>query len=150
MSYKTEFSAADVQWQIQMLKEFPKIGNKHFYPAMHRSTNTIKSKLEPNVPVRTGLARSEMRKAVSGSGLNITGRVGWKYGAKAWYINVLESGAKEHAIGYVPALGVRIKMHPGLPALKFVQKAQDEAQGTTDPEMARALEAVVNELANKG
>lgn len=149
MSYSTQFSAADVQWQIQMLREFPAIGNKHFYPAMHRATNTIKSAVEPNIPVRTGLARREFRKAVSGGGMNITGRVGWKFGTQAWYVNILEYGAKAHAIGYVPSLGVTIQKHPGLPALKFMEKGQEDAQGKVDPEMARAAEAVVNELARK-
>lgn len=152
MSYKTDFSAADVQWQILALKEMPKIANKHFYPAMHRSTNTIKTGLSASLPFqsRTGAARAELRKAVSGSGLNITGRVGWKYGSKAWYVNVLEYGAVEHPIGYVPALNVKIKMHPGLPALKFMERAQEDAQSKVDPEMARAAQAVVNELSNKG
>lgn len=147
MSYKISFDAADVQWQILMLQEFPDIANKHFYPAMHRATREIKSAIEPNIPVKSGLAKSEFRKAVSGKGLNITGRVGWPYGVKGWYINVHEHGAKPHEIGYVPSLNVTIKMHPGVPALKFMERGQNEAQSKVDPEMARAAEAVVNELA---
>lgn len=139
----------DVQWQIEMLKLFPEIANKHFYPAMQRGTREIQNAVLPNIPVKTGLARSEFRKAVSGKGLSITGRVGWKYGSKAWYVNVLESGAKAHPMGYVPALGVSIKMHPGVPALKFMEKGQAEADDKVNPEMARAAEAVVNELARK-
>lgn len=151
MSFKTEFYAVDVQWQIDVLKAFPKIANRHFYPAMHRSTTTIKSEVEARFPFqsRTGLARSELRKNVSGGGLNITGRVGWKYGSKAWYVNVLEYGAREHAIGYVPTLGVRIKMHPGIPAMKFMERGQEAAKSKVDPEMAIAAGAVVNELAKK-
>jgi hypothetical protein len=152
MSYKTDFSAADLTWQVMLIKEFPKIANKHFYPAMHRATNTIKTGLSASLPFqsRTGAARAELRKAVSGSGLNITGRVGWKYGARAWYVNVLEYGAVEHPIGYVPALNLKIKMHPGLPALKFMERAQEDAKSKIDPEMERALVSVANDLSRKG
>ncbi|MBN8654827.1 MAG: hypothetical protein E6R03_17295 [Hyphomicrobiaceae bacterium] len=149
MSYKIDFNAADVNWQIDMLKLFPKIANQYFYPAMHRATSEIKGAIEPNIPVRTGLAKSEFRKAVSGKGLNITGRVGWKYGTKAWYINVHEYGAPPHAIGYVPSLNVTIKKHPGVPALKFMERGQEQADDKVNPEMARAAEAVVNHLARK-
>lgn len=146
MSYKIDFNAVDVQWQVEMLKHFPEIANKHFYPAMHRGTSAIKGAVEPNIPVRTGLARSEFRKAVTGKGLNITGRVGWKYGAKAWYINIHEYGAPPHEIGYVPALNVTIKKHPGVPARKFMERGQEQADERMNPEMASAAEAVVNEL----
>ena len=151
MSYKVEFSAADVQWQILMLQEFPKIANKHFYPAMHRATSAIKSAVEPKMGFQdqTGTARREFRKAVSGKGMNITGRVGWPGGAEAWYVNVLESGARPHKQGYIPELGVTITMHPGLKPLKFMERGQEQAKSETDPEMARAAEGVVNELARK-
>lgn len=145
--YKVEFSAADVQWQIMVLREFPDIANRHFYPAMQRATATIKNVVEPKIPKKTGLALSEFRKAVSGKGMNITGKIGWPYGVKAWYVNVLEYGAAPHRIGFVPELGVRIVRHPGLKALKFMERGQAEAQSMTDPEMARAAEGVVNELA---
>jgi hypothetical protein len=134
-----------------MLQEFPEISNKHFYPAMHRGTKEVHSKVYPKIPVATSLARSEFRKAVSGKGLNITGRVGWKYGSKAWYINVQEYGAPEHEINsYVPRLGVRINKHPGVPALKFMEQGQEQANDEVMPQMAQAAEAVVNELARNG
>lgn len=149
MSYKIDVSAADVQWQILMLQEFPQIANKHFYPAMHRATSAIKAEVEPNVPVRYGTARSELRKAVSGNGLNITGRVGWWGNVEAWYVNVLEYGAKPHAQGYVPFLNVSIPKHPGVSAYRFIERGTQAAQGITDTEMGMASEAVVNELAKK-
>ena len=151
MTYRVDFAAADVQWQIFMLQEYPKIANKHFYPAMHRATSTIKSAVGSKMSFkdRTGTARSEFRKAVSGGGMNITGRVGWPYGVKAWYVNVLEYGAVPHEIGYVPRLDVKITNHPGITAMKFMERGQEQAKDDTEPEMARAAEAVVNELAKK-
>lgn len=148
MSYKIDVSAADVTWQILMLQEFPQIANKHFYPAMHRSTSAIKAAIEPKIP--SSRARAEFRKAVSGNGLNITGRVGWWGGIESWFINVLEYGAKPHKQGYIPFLGVTIKMHPGVAAGKFMERGRLEAQDITDAEMIMAADGVVNDLAKKG
>lgn len=107
MSYKVSFEAADVQWQILMLQEFPKIANKHFYPAMHRATSAVYSAVYPNIPEDTGQAKSEFRKAVSGNGLNITGRVGWFGFVEGWYINFAEYGARAHP--YAAGSSVRTK-----------------------------------------
>ena len=149
MSYKIDFAAADVQWQIMALQQFPEIANKHFYPAMHRATSAIKAAVEPNIPYKYGTVKSEFRTAVSGKGMNITGRVGWWGDIEGWYVNVLEYGAKPHPQGYIPALQISIKKHPGISARRFMEKGRRNAQSETDPEMARAAEAVVNELAKK-
>lgn len=150
MSYKIDFAAADVQWQIMALQQFPEIANKHFYPAMHRATSAIKTSIEPNIPRKYGTVASEFRKAVSGKGLNITGRVGWWGDIEGWYVNVLEYGAVPHKQGYIPALQVTIKNHPGIAARRFMERGRKNAQSETDPEMALAAEAVVNELAKNG
>ena len=150
MSYKIEFSAVDVDWQIQMLAIFPEIANKHFYPAMHRSANEIQGAIEPNIPVATGILKSKFRKAVSGKGLNITARVGWPNFSGIAYVIPLEYGAKPHPIGYVPNLDVTIRMHPGIPAMKFMEKGREETQNAVDPEMENAMRAVVEELAKNG
>ena len=149
MSYKVDFSAADVQWQIMMLKEFPKIANAHFYPAMHRAVRELKSEIVPNVPVRTGAAVSAFKTQVSGSGLNIQARAGWWGKDQPWYVNILEYGSKAHEQGYVPNLGVTIRVHPGMPALRFMEEGYREAEDGINAEMAMAAEGVVNELARK-
>ncbi len=148
MSYKIDFAAADVQWQILMLQQFPEIANKHFYPGMHRATSAIKAAIEPNIP--SDGARSEFRKAVSGKGLNITGRVGWWGDVRNWFVNILEHGAKPHAQGYIPILNVKIMKYPGIAAGRVMERGMREAQSLTDMEMALAAEAVVNELAKSG
>lgn len=156
--YQVEFSAADLNWQILMLQEFPEIANKRFYPAMHRATTFIQGSVYPQIPIRTGLARSEFRKAVSGKGLNITGRVGWKFGSRAWYVIPLEYGAKAHMIeprtsgGFLRLYGnvfVKSVNHPGIPALKFMERGQANAKSQVDPEMERAMNETVNDLAKK-
>jgi len=145
--YKIEFSAADVDWQIRMLTIFPEIANKHFYPAMHRATSTLMGAIEPNIPSDKGLLKSKFRKAVSGKGLFITGRVGFPNFAGVAYVIPLEYGAKPHPIGYVPGLDVSIRMHPGLPARKFIERGFDQTQSQIENEMDQGMRAVVNELA---
>ena len=149
MSYKVDFAAADVQWQILALKEFPKIANTHFYPAMHRAVRALKAEIVPNVPVASGKARDTFRTQVTGNGLNIQARAGWFGKVEAWYINIQEYGAREHEQGYVPKLGVQIRNHPGVPALKFMEQGFKNSQSDIDAEMAMAAEGVVNELAVK-
>lgn len=149
MSYKVDFAAADVQWQILALKEMPKIANKHFYPAMQRAARELKGEILPHVPVATGRAVSAFNSKVSGSGLNIQARVGWWGQNQPWYINVLEYGAKEHEQGYIPRLGVQIKIHPGIPALKFMEQGYQRARDGIDTEMLIAADRVVQELAVK-
>jgi hypothetical protein len=149
MSYKVDFAAADVQWQILALKEFPKIANTHFYPAMHRAVKALKAEIVPNVPVASGKAAGTFKTQVSGNGLNIQARAGWFGNVEAWYINIQEYGAREHEQGYIPRLGLSIKHHPGVPALKFMERGFKESQSEIDIEMLKASEGVVNELATK-
>ena len=150
MSYKVDFAAADVQWQILALKEFPKIANAHFYPAMNRAVRALKTEIVPNVPVASGRARDTFKTQVSGSGLNIQARAGWFGKVEAWYVNVLEYGAREHEQGYIPFLGKMIRVHPGVPALKFMERGFEESQGEINEHMANAAEGVVMELAKNG
>ena len=107
MSYKVDFAAADVQWQILALKEFPKIANTHFYPAMHRAVRALKAEIVPTVPFRSGLARRTFKTQVSGNGLNIQARAGWFGMVDAWYINIVEYGARAHSI--LPETGIRTR-----------------------------------------
>ena len=150
MSYMVDFSAADVQWQILALKEFPKIANAHFYPAMNRAVRALKAEIVPNVPVASGRARDTFKTQVSGSGLNIQARAGWFGKVDAWYVNVLEYGAREHEQGYVPFLGKMVRVHPGVPALKFMEQGFKNSKSEIDAEMARGAEGVVMELAKDG
>lgn len=150
MSYGVAFSAANVNWQIEALKHFPEIANKHYYPAMHRAVKTLKAEVLPNVPVATGRAVAAFKTQVSGKGLNIQARAGWFGKDMPWYINIQEYGAKEHAQGYVPVLGVIIFEHPGVPALKFMEQGFERSKGAIDTEMENATENVVNNLAVQG
>jgi hypothetical protein len=145
--YKIQFDAADVDWQIQMLRIFPEIANKHFYPAMHRATNALAGAIQPNIPHQSGLLQSKFRKAVSGKGLLITARVGFPNFSGVAYVVPLEYGAKPHPIGYVPSLGVTIRMHPGMPARRFIEHGFQQTESQIESEMENAMRGVVDELA---
>jgi len=145
--YNISFSAADVDWQIRMLAIFPEIANKHFYPAMHNSANQLMAAIEPNIPHDTGLLQSKFRKAVSGKGLFITARVGFPNFSGVAYVVPLEYGAKPHPIGYVPGLDVSIRMHPGLPARKFIERGFQQTESQIESNMEQAMRGVVDELA---
>ncbi len=149
MSYKVGFTAADLNWQIEALKVFPEIANKHFYPAMQRAARELKAEIHPNIPVATGTAASEFQARVSGKGLNIQARVGWWGRVQAWYINIQEYGAKEHEQGYIPNLGVQIKIHPGVPALKFMEQGYQKSESNINSEMDMAAFNCVADLAVK-
>ncbi len=149
MSYGVSISAADVNWQIEALKVFPEIANKHFYPAMHRAARDLKAEIQPNVPVATGRAVSALKSQVSGKGLNIQARVGWFGKDMPWYVNIIEYGAKAHEQGYIPALGVKIRIHPGFPAFKFMETAFQRSAGNINSELDAASLNVVADLAVK-
>lgn len=151
MSYKVDFAAADLNVQVELLKHFPEIANRAYYPAMNRAAREVKSAIGSRMTFsdRSGTARRELNSKVSGKGLNISGRVGWFGNVQGWYVNILEYGADAHVIGYVPRLGVQFgkkNPHPGVPALKFVEGGFEAAKGTVENEMAMASEKVVNDL----
>lgn len=151
MSYKVDFAAADLDVQVELLKHFPEIANRHYYPAMNRAAREVKSAIGSRMTFsdRTGAARRELTSKVSGRGLNISARVGWFGNVSAWYVNVLEHGADAHVIGFVPRLGVQFgknNPHPGVPALKFVEGGFNAAKGAVDSEMELASMKVVADL----
>jgi hypothetical protein len=154
MSYKVEFHAADLDVQVELLKHFPEIANRNFYPAMQRSVRAVKTAIGSRMSFndRTGRARSAMMSKVGGKGVNITGRVGWWGSGMPWYVNILEYGAGPHVIGYVPALDVaftKSRPHPGVPAMKFVAGGYEAARPEVESEMETALFRTVADLEAK-
>lgn len=150
MALKVEFAAADVAWQIEVLKQFPEIANKNFYPAMQRSVRAVRSEVGSRMTFndRTGATRNRVMSKVSGRGLNITGRYGWWGPGAPIQANILNYGAVAHHIGFVPTLGVQVE-HPGLPALHFVEDGYAAAAPDVISEMNAAAAKTVNDLAVK-
>ncbi len=149
MSYGVTVSAVDLDWQVERLKMEPQIANKHIYPAMQRSVQLARTQIGSNITFRDhyGTARAELSSDVRGKGMNITGRAGWFGVIQGWYVNILEYGAGAHAIGYVPALQVKIMNHPGIAAGRFVERAERDVKGEVLQNMGMAAVNITNELA---
>jgi len=149
MSYKVELIATDLDWQIQRLKLEPKIANSHLYPAMNRVVRAARTAIGSFMTFKnqSGRTRATFGSKVSGQGVNITGRVGWFGKDMPWSVNVLEYGARPHAIGYVPTLKVRIDSHPGIPPMKFVERGYQLVAPQVEEEMQRAADEITRDLA---
>ena len=146
---KVDMSAAQLDRQIELLKFYPEILEKHFGPALKEGTQGLKERIRPTIPVLTGRAQRLFRSKVSGKGVNLTGSVGWGSGKNApWYINIVEYGAKAHEMNtYVPRLKKRIGTHPGFSKRGFMVAGYSAYKPVIDTLMAQANEAVVKELA---
>ena len=90
---------------------------------------------------------------VTGKGLKLQGQVGWWGKTAAWYINIVEYGAKPHKIvaregGFLWFGGriVRSVDHPGFAARGFMKAGYAALQGISDMRMTAASEAVLREL----
>jgi hypothetical protein len=170
--YKINFDAADVDWQIQMLKLYPAIASKHFRPAMEKAAGELANEIEPNIPDRSGFLKSRFRKVVSGTGLRITAKVGFGNYQGIQYVNPLEVGAKPHDINPRPGNKPTMRRflagqasssvlrwmdsgefvfahsvhHPGIKARNFMKHGFEQSQAAFEDDMERAMNAVVDEL----
>lgn len=96
---KVDMTADDLIKQIELLKFFPEILEKHFVPVLKRDVKELETRIRPTIPVLSGKAQRMFRSKVTGKGINLTGQVGWNSSKKApWYINVVEYGARPHPL----------------------------------------------------
>jgi hypothetical protein len=147
MAFKIDMSSPDVDKQLALLKYYPEIVKKHFRPRMFQAVRGLESRIAGSIPSKTGRARNTFGSKVSGSGINMTGRVGWYDKDDPIYPNMLEYGVGSHKIGqYVPGLGVYIDVHPGFSAIGFMAAGFSAMEGQISASMAQASEAVVNEM----
>jgi hypothetical protein len=154
MSFKDGALTADLDRQIELLKHFPEVLNKHFYPAMGGALKMLRTEIVPEIPVLTGRARAAFRTRVSGRGLRIQGRAGWWGSGQPWYINIVEYGARAHDI--VPRHGheflhfgdtfVRAVSHPGFPAREFMKRGLADAGADITLRFWQAAESTLNDL----
>jgi hypothetical protein len=156
-------TSPDVDAQIELLKLYPEISDKHYQPALKNVTEALAHEIRPQIPRgTTGRAQATFRSQVRGSGMSIQGEVGWwgKAGGEAWYVRLLEGGAKAHEIPKVSKRSAwkpkvlhfggvfrRSVRHPGISGRGFMQRAWDRTQELAEREFTKANEAIVNELA---
>jgi len=150
MSIKVDMTSTDLDRQIELLKYYPEVLKKHFRPALKRAVQALEDRIRPTIPQDTGYAEMTFGSKVSGSGVSMTGRVGWYDASDPWHPNIIEYGAKPHAMNvYVPTLSKYIDTHPGISARGFMAAGYSAMKPIIEADMAMANEAVVKELALK-
>jgi hypothetical protein len=147
---RVDMTSPDLDRQIELLKVYPEIVEKHFVPTLKRDVKALEARIRPTIPRLSGRAQKTFGSKVTGKGINLTGRVGWSDRSDPWYPNVLEYGAKAHAMNtFVPRLSKRIKTHPGFSARGFMQAGYKSMEPLINADLAQANEGVVQELAIK-
>lgn len=155
MSIRIDMTSPDVDKQLHLLEYYPEILEKHFRPALKETTGDLRDEISPNIPVRSGRALAAFKARVTGKGLKLQGQVGWWGKTAAWYINIVEHGAKPHRIlpkeegGKLRLLGGRFVSsvdHPGFSPRGFMKAGYAALQGISDQRMTAASEAVLREL----
>ncbi len=157
MSFSVSVTSPDLDRQMAVLKYYPEIAAKHWYPAMQGAARDLKTIIEPTIPVLTGRARSMFKARATGKGTNIEGRVGWWGAGQPWYINVVEYGARPHVIrpkkeGGFLWFGGKYRFeafHPGFAGRGFMARGFEQGEARVVQRVATANERIVNELAVK-
>lgn len=167
MSLKYEYEGSEaLQREIELLKLYPEIFDKHFYPAMERSAELVKSGISPLLPEHTGRLSRAIGSKVIHSGTAALGTraeigFGKKYGKpSAPYAAALNAGWPAHEIagkrtadgnlhfssqGRFTTIGsVQVPARAGL---HFAEAGLEAARPAIDAEIDQAAGAVVQELA---
>lgn len=174
MSIRVDMTSNDVDRQIELLRYYPEIVVKHFRPALQATTKDLYGEIKPNIPRDTGKALAAFKARVSGKGVDLQGQVGWWGKTAAWYINIVEHGARPHSLvkgstirsrrgarAFADAnrtpTGVPVFIekaggfrtmgdHPGAKELGFMKQGFAALQSISDLRMMAASEAVLAEL----
>lgn len=167
MSLKYEYSGTEaLQRQIELLKYYPEIFDKHFYPAMEKAAELVKSGIRPNLPKHTGRLENALGSRVIHSGTAALGTraeigFGKRYGMpSATYAAALNEGAVPHEEtgrrtedgrlhfsfrGRFTSIGsIR---HPGFAGRHFMESGLEQATPGINAALDAAAEQVVQELA---
>ena len=148
--YSIDMTSNDVDKQIELLKHFPDIAVRHFRPALQTATTTLRAAILPNVPRKTGRAQDTFGSRVTGRSITgMKGQVGWYDKSDPFYPNVLEYGVEKpyEQNTFAPGLGKFVKIHPAMPARKFMEKGLQQSENVIEAQLAQANEAVVRDLA---
>jgi len=155
-------ASPDLERQLDLLKHYPEIAEAHFRPAMDQAATILEGAIRPNIPVLSGTALAAFGAKVSGKGLTIAAKVGWgtaRSDRDAWYMNVVEYGAKPHEINarkggrliFTGLDGTVVSVpkvdHPGFPARQLMKRGLETSKAGIDAVMAAANEAAVRDLA---
>ena len=152
-------TSGDVDKQLDVLKHFPEIADRHYRPALNADVADLYARIAPQIPVRTGRASKTFNSQVTGRAFSLKGKVGWFGSDDPWYINVVEHGAKQHAIEVEPQKASALKWgdsnfskghvinHPGLSARGFMAAGYSAMQADIEQDLFLANERIVADLA---
>ncbi len=167
MTIKYEFIGSEaLQAQIEVLKFYPEIVDKHFYPALQQAAELVKEKIRPNLPHRSGRLERALGSKVIHSGTAALGTradigFGKRYGMpSATYAAALNEGAVAHEVeGRIKEDGqlhfssrqrfttIGSIWHPGFAGRHFMEAGLEAAKPGIDSLFSHAAEQVIEELA---
>ncbi len=156
---KIDMTSSDVDKQMEVLKHFPDLAEKHYRPAVRRDVQLLEGVIAPGIPVLSGTAAETFGSKVTGRGFSLKGRVGWYDASDPWYINVVEHGAKPHEIQDKPRTASVLAWgdhnfskghsisHPGFSARGFMAAGASAVQGVIESDLGAANERIIADLA---
>jgi hypothetical protein len=165
-TYQFEGSEELQRW-IEVLKFYPEIFDKHFYPVMEEAAELVKAEMRPLLPSHTGRLERALGSRVIHSGTAALGTraeigFGKRYGMpSAPYAAALNQGAIAHVeTGRRTADGlihfskqgrftsIGSVQHPGFGGLHFAEAGLEAAKPKIDVLIGNAAEATLQELKN--
>ena len=155
---RVSLTTSDVDRQIEVLKHFPDLAEKHYRPVLKQDVSALYGQIKGDIPVRTGAARDSFGSKVTGKGFRLKGTVGWYDRSDPWYPNVLEYGAKAHAINVKPQKAQVLAWpggfskghsiaHPGFSAVGFMAAGYSAIKPRIENDLAMANDRIVADLA---
>ena len=156
---RVSLTSSDVDKQMEVLKHFPDLAEKHYRPALKASVADLYARIAPQIPIRTGRASKTFNSQVTGRAFSLKGKVGWFKSGDPWSINVVEHGAKQHEITVEPQKATTLKWgdsnfskghvinHPGLSARGFMAAGYSAMQADIEQDLFLANERIIAELA---
>jgi hypothetical protein len=173
---KIDLTSPDVDRQMEVLRHFPDLAEKHYRPVVKRDVSLLEALIEGQIPTRTGTALSTFGSKVTGRGFRIRGQVGWYDSNDPRYITIVESGAEPHRIEPRPEnrpTRARIKSgrsasgvlafpstaqggdfafirgadHPGFSGRGFMAAGASAMQAMIENDLALANERIIADLA---
>jgi hypothetical protein len=151
----TTSGTEDITQAMGKLANFDAIATKHWKSAMKASVKPIAASAKASVPVDTGKWQRSVGSRVTGKGTSVTGKIGSFM--TEWYPNVVEHGAKAHAIGKggVPAHVLvkgqwkTIVQHPGFAGRFVFKNAVARFRNWIYVQFTLANESISQELTGK-
>ena len=167
LKYEVLGDNAAFQRQIELLQQYPEISDKHFYPAMEKAAELVKSGIRPLLPEHTGkLVRALGSKVVHSGTASLGTRAEIGFGKRykqpsARYAAALNAGSVAHEVagrrtddGYLHFSSqgrfttIGSIQHPGFAGLHFAEGGLEAATPGINAEMDKAADAVIKELAS--